>query len=273
MEINGKKYTVGADPEVFVGNNGSFISAHGLVAGTKKAPFIVDKGAVQVDGMALEFNIDPASSPEEFEFHINYVQEQLKSMIGDLEFLHTASVTFEPGFTKGIPLENLILGCEPDFNAYTMLPNPRPDGDLNMRTAGGHIHVGGFTNNNPHHPQQMGMGAVLSKFLDRTIGVYSILWDNDDQRRGMYGQAGAYRPKTYGMEYRSMSNAWVFNNKLMRFVYDGVEEALQYMFGGKEVDDNYKSFELRDIINNSDRTNKFFLNNKKADQIKAIMGA
>ena len=53
---------VGCDPEVFVAKGGKFISAHGMIPGTKKAPHKVERGAVQVDGMALEFNIDPAAS-------------------------------------------------------------------------------------------------------------------------------------------------------------------------------------------------------------------
>ena len=51
------KILVGCDPEIFVKQAGVFKSAHGLVVGDKKDPQKVNKGAVQVDGMALEFNI------------------------------------------------------------------------------------------------------------------------------------------------------------------------------------------------------------------------
>ena len=51
---------IGCDPEVFVKQNGVFRSAHGLIRGDKKNPQKIRSGAVQVDGMALEFNIDPA---------------------------------------------------------------------------------------------------------------------------------------------------------------------------------------------------------------------
>jgi len=54
------KILVGCDPELFVKKDGVLVSAHGLVQGSKEHPFRVSKGAVQVDGMALEFNIDPA---------------------------------------------------------------------------------------------------------------------------------------------------------------------------------------------------------------------
>ena len=67
---------VGADPELFVKNpnSGEFISAHGMVPGTKYDPYKVDKGAIQVDGMALEFNIDPARTVDEFVRNITEVE-------------------------------------------------------------------------------------------------------------------------------------------------------------------------------------------------------
>jgi hypothetical protein len=49
--------SVGADPEVFVRNaEGEPVPACGLIPGTKAEPHRVDSGAVQVDGLALEFN-------------------------------------------------------------------------------------------------------------------------------------------------------------------------------------------------------------------------
>jgi hypothetical protein len=273
MEINGTNYTVGADPEIFVGRNGQFVSAHGLVSGTKHNPLPVNGGAVQVDGMALEFNIDPANNFEEFQSNIEIVQSQLLSMIGDLSFLNVSTVTFEEQLLKEVPQENLMLGCEADFDAYEMTTNPRPEASSLMRTAGGHIHIGGFFTDNPNNPQQMGMSAFLARVLDKTIGVYSVLWDKDDARRAMYGKAGAFRPKSYGMEYRSASNAWLFNKGIMGFVYRGVEEALQNMFGGQELAKDLPSGLARRIINNSERDNTFFKNNIRAEEVQDLMGS
>ena len=58
---------LGADPEAFVvlKDGGIPVSAHGLLPGTKDKPFPVEKGAVQVDGMAAEFNIEPAATEDE----------------------------------------------------------------------------------------------------------------------------------------------------------------------------------------------------------------
>tara|TARA_R110000851_G_scaffold115675_4_gene241615 strand:- start:1213 stop:2022 length:810 start_codon:yes stop_codon:yes gene_type:complete len=269
MNINGTEYTIGADPEIFVKDGGGFVSAHDLVQGTKENPYPVDKGAVQVDGMALEFNIDPASSPEEFEDNINTVMAQLGSMIGDLEFLKESSVTFDKEFLVGVPRENLALGCEPDYNAYTQQPNPPPsEGEL-MRTTGGHVHVGGFTTGDIRCAIHNYSAGMLAKALDETLGIYSLFWDNDDKRREMYGQAGAYRPKTYGMEYRTLSNKWIFRPELIRFVYDAVAEALTNLH-----DPNYEGVEdAQDIINTSNRNHPIFENNPKVAFLKNLVGA
>ena len=45
-------------------------------------------------------------------------------------------------------------------------------------------------------------------------------------RKKLYGKAGAYRPKPYGLEYRSLSNFWVFDDKLIRWVWRNTERAL-----------------------------------------------
>ena len=77
--------TVGADPEVFPKVNGEFVSGFGMVQGTKEDPQRVEKGAVQVDGMALEFNIDPAASEQEFLHNIDTVMSELKKLVPGVE--------------------------------------------------------------------------------------------------------------------------------------------------------------------------------------------
>jgi len=68
-------FTIGADPELFLRENGKPISAFGMVEGTKESPFKTDNGAYQVDGMALEFNIDPVPTGNSFErFNVNIIK-------------------------------------------------------------------------------------------------------------------------------------------------------------------------------------------------------
>lgn len=259
MLINGREFTVGADPEVFLNDGGKLVSAHDYLQGSKQNPFKVDKGAVQVDGIAAEFNIDPVSSYDQFQSNLDRVQEILGQMIGGANVIEDVSVTFDQDFMDRVPAENLILGCEADFNGWTMRDNNPPEDTTMMRTAGGHLHLGGLYTNDIYSDLHFGACARLARTMDETIGVYSILWDKDDKRRSMYGKAGCFRPKTYGMEYRTLSNKWIFSPKLVKFVYDGVEEALKKFF-----DPNYSPDPgIRHIIDESDRDSHFFSNNEK----------
>lgn len=248
MEINGHNFTIGADPEIFMSMNGHFVSAHDIIPGSKAEPYKVQNGAVQVDGMALEFNIDPATDLEEFSNNLDIVQKQLLEMLPKgSNILSNSTVEFDKEFYKKVPVPNRRLGCEPDYNAYTLKPNKKPSQKALMRTAGGHIHIGGFFSGSPTESGHLQSGARLARILDDTLGKYSILWDKDDLRRKLYGAAGAFRPKTYGMEYRSLSNAWIFSPALVSFVYEGVVEALEKMFDFSFEPDP----EIRNILDNS----------------------
>ncbi len=264
MHINGKPFQVGADPEIFIGVGSEFVSAHDKIPGNKRKPYPVHKGGVQVDGMAAEFNIDPANSYEEFQENLDTVQGILKEMLGpEYDFLHTATVKFNEDFAEGVPKSALQLGCEPDFNGWTGVENDSPDEATLMRTAGGHVHVGGFATDDLYDFDHYLECARLARILDETLGVYSILWDGDDERRSLYGKAASFRPKSYGMEYRTLSNMWIFNSKLVKFVYTSVEEALN-----KWSDKAYDSdATFRYIIDNSDRGNSFFHNNPRVKEL------
>lgn len=261
------KVTVGADPEIFLGHKGHFVSAHNLLPGTKYEPYSVERGAVQVDGMAAEFNIDPAASEEEFLLNLDTVLEQLSKMVPDYEFLQSASVMFDKKFLAEIPASALELGCEPDFCAYTRGINQRPNQEVMMRTAGGHVHIGGFESENPYETTHFNEMSRIAMAMDETVGLYSLAWDKDDKRRTMYGRAGTFRPKTYGVEYRTLSNAWLFNKKLQSFVYRGVLEAVERAFD-KTWRPNSK---IASVINQSYRQWDGFKEDKKWDEVNDLL--
>src|SRR5690606_33825534 len=75
--------TIGCDPEFFLKlrSNGANRSAHGIVPGTKKEPHKLDKGAVQLDGTAVEFNIEPAKSPKDFTNNIESVLKDIRKIV------------------------------------------------------------------------------------------------------------------------------------------------------------------------------------------------
>lgn len=262
-------FTIGADPEFFVQQDGQFVSAQGLVPGTKEQPHPVPNGAVQVDGLALEFNVNPALSYAEFQNNLDIVFETLKSMIPDYDVLPNPAILLSDEDKLKIPAQALVRGCSPDLNAYTEENNESPGQDCDIHAAGGHIHIGNIFHPDQTAQQKYKMSLRLTRLLDKYVGVYSLLWDKDSLRRQVYGKAGSLRLKPYGIEYRTLSNAWLFNKGVTLFIYTGVKEAVDSLLRGEDLgpyDHDYRS-----IINNSDHFDKFFRRNSTADHVKSLL--
>jgi hypothetical protein len=265
------KITVGADPEFFVKKAGQFRSAHGLIPGTKEKPHVVNGGAVQVDGMALEFNIDPVDNADDFVKNINLVMGQMKEMTPGYEFALVPSCRFNGNHFNSQPEEARELGCTPDYNAYTLKENPKPDNKTTMRTASGHIHIGGFPTDDPLSDAHMVRCATLVKQLDCYLGLPSLLFDQDKNRRAMYGAAGAFRPKPYGVEYRVLSNAWLTTEDRMRFVFDQTVAAVNDLIAGKRAIEKLGEDNVVNVINVSDKHSaSVWLNSGCIDNGKAM---
>ena len=254
-----RKITVGCDPEIFLIEDrpgGLPVSPIGLVPGNKHQPFPVQGGGVQVDGMALEININPAETRREFIDNIRSVMGELTGMLPPMSRLDSGNpfMEFDPEFLAMQPDEAKELGCEPDYNAYTGKPNPRPNGTVNFRTAAGHIHIGWDANvqGNPyddraHYEECMRM----ARQMDYYVGVYSLMWDGDDRRRNLYGKAGAFRAKSYGIEYRTPSTAWLADERLQAWVYDATVQGVEAYFRGERAYDMFGE-EARSIIDNNE---------------------
>ena len=135
-----QQFLIGADPELFIRNpnSGVLVSAHGKIPGTKHEPYPVKLGAVQVDGMALEFNIDPAPNVQAFMTNIGAVMLELKNMAVGYDFVLEPAVEFPQDVFDSAPEEAKELGCEPDYNGWTGIDNPRPDAATNLRTPSVH---------------------------------------------------------------------------------------------------------------------------------------
>jgi len=255
MKINGYDFLIGADPEFFVAKKGKPVSAHGLVPGDKKNPLPVKKGAVQVDGMALEFNIDPATNFEEFDTNLDTVLEALLEMVPGYEMYNSPVAHFGRKYIEAQPEAAKILGCEPDFNAYTKEPNPTPNVETPFRTASGHIHIGWTKGVDPYDPGHFDACCTLTKMLDMKLGVPSLVWDRDRERRQLYGKAGCFRPKSYGMEYRVLSNAWLNPSQkhLRQFVYQETVEAISDLFANEDAwETKLMGSSAEEIINHSE---------------------
>lgn len=242
------QFVMGADPELFVVQNGKFLSGHLFPCGTKAEPVKTKHGAVQVDGIALEFNVLPSATRAEFVSNFQKVIGDLNEIVhkhypgARLQAIPTAEVGEE--FLKAVPQQNSELGCNPDFNAYSMAQNEVPNANLPFRTGSGHVHIGFRTpdeallKSNEHFDE---CGRIVRQ-LDYFLGLPSLSWDSDNRRRELYGKAGAFRPKPYGVEYRVLSNKWVHEPKLIGFVYDQTEKAMNLLEQNFDLIEEFGSF-------------------------------
>ena len=234
---------IGADPELFMRspNTGEFVSAHDRVPGTKYKPFKVPFGAIQVDGTALEFNIDPAKTVEEFVHNIQAVRQTLENYVPGYNVVAEPVAMYDLDyFCWEVPASAQELGCEPDYNGWTRDVNPRPDpGDKPMRTASGHIHIGWGEGFDIKDPGYFDYCCRVARQMDYILGIHSLIWDKDPTRRQLYGKAGAFRPKSYGIEYRVLSNRWLDNEQLMRWVYNSVQTGMEDVISGIWAEDRY----------------------------------
>src|SRR5690349_19504953 len=91
-----KNFKFGSDPELFIfDRQGEPVSAVGIIPGDKSNPYPVKCGAVQCDGMAAEYNTDPASCWEEFNENTETVLSELRSFLpSGYELRAVPSVTF-----------------------------------------------------------------------------------------------------------------------------------------------------------------------------------
>ena len=211
---------LGSDPEVFLQDaTGKPISSIGYINADKWNPLQIpdmEKGyTLQEDNVTLEYGIPPAANAEEFIHHINAVMEKSKEWIPGLSFSNLSCIIF-PEDQMVHPAAH-IFGCEPDFNAWTKDVNPAPQPPHPfMRSAGGHVHV--ETKKEP---------LAVVRAMDLFLSVPAVFMDEGVMRKKLYGKAGACRPKPYGVEYRSLSNFWIFKNELIRWVWTNTERALE----------------------------------------------
>lgn len=255
------KLKIGADPELWIYDNklGKIISAHGLFPGTKEDPYIVEHGAIQVDGMAAEYNILPAENADQFVLYNLSVLRSLRDEISkrnpklDFDFVFSPVAEFGAEYINQQPDEARILGCSPDFNAWKDgEANPTPDAELPFRTASGHIHLGWDEDLDVGDPEHIEACCMMAKALDLPVAgrLLEIEGEAGQKRRELYGKAGAFRPKPYGMEYRTLSNCWLGNTDLMRQVYLHTQQAFTDLLDGyTDGDVGIFDYAIEELVN------------------------
>lgn len=238
--------TLGADPELFLTDeSGKYISSIGRFGGTKQKPRQLGKlagMAVQEDNVAVEFNIPPVLRRVEFRKHIQtalkLLEKEARAM--QLKLAVVSSTEFEPDQLDNPKAQ--VFGCDPDFNVWTLRQNPSPKPtNKRLRSAGGHIHFA-------YTKDRIGLGRALDLFQ----GCPSILFDPDQNRRLLYGKAGAVRQKEYGLEYRTLSSFWIKSPELTDMVFSQGVQAIEFVEAGHTIPEQ-DARKIIKCINESDQ--------------------
>lgn len=245
------KFTVGADPELFIINEktGKVVSSIGIIPGEKGNPYVSEDMPIgfglETDNILAEFNIPPVKTKESFIQVLNYMKDYITAFVKrinpDYGIRCSAYEVVDENQLKSE--QALEFGCDPDYNCYTESQNEKPVAKLsNGRSAGFHIHIG-YENPN------VNTSVKLVKYFDTYVGLPSILYDTDVRRRTLYGKAGSFRLQPWGVECRMLSAAMYANEKLMRVVWNGVIQAINAYNHNKKLPDPKL---IRKAIDNSD---------------------
>lgn len=217
--------TLGADPEVFIANKtskkGTPTYACGRFGGTKgravpiHPDYMKDGFGLQEDNVMLEFNIPPAANQYDFRNFISFAMAGLKKRVDEegYKILYGTEFLFPMEILKEAS-GAMEFGCSPDFNAYEdgapwkkIKPDMLCEDGGQWRFAGGHLHLGGYGNEIPHF--------VMAHFCDIALALPVVAEGFDmysRKRRDFYGQPGRFRPTSYGIEYRTLSNFWLMDS-------------------------------------------------------------
>lgn len=208
---------IGSDPEFVVFKNGKLFSSQELnLPGSKKKVYQLENGTMCRDNALIEAQINPSLTFQEF-------IENIRDTVQEIEKTFNIELKPIPSYVYNDQQINheecFKSGCVFDTDAYTMKRNPIVKFVDNRRFGGGHIHV---SYNNPNK----WTSSEIVKWLDLILGTQAVVLDEDETRKKIYGTPGRFRGKEYGLEYRSLSNFWLSNDDLVKWIWNGVELAI-----------------------------------------------
>jgi len=239
-----KEFTQGCDPEfaLFDLDTKSYVSSIPFVKGTKQEPVALPSGGYAMrDNVAVEFGMPPAKSMVEWITNINSTIEELRNIIPDYFELTVVSSAHYPKQQLMHP-EAREIGCMPDYNAWLEgLKNKPPQGfaEDTLRCFGGHLHIGYVLMSGNEFLVEEGGRLRVVKTCDCCHGIVSIILDNSPEsqaRKNLYGKAGCFRPTSYGVEYRTLSNFWCKTDTLKKLMFYLTADVLDIVRGKHDVE-------------------------------------
>jgi len=215
-------FTIGSDVEFFVcSTKGNIVPAINYLPGTKEDPYPLQYGHVQVDNVAAELNVIPSNNPEIFNSNVLNLCAEVNNLLkGHDLFLHGGMDYYVFAAHQLEHPTAQEFGCDPDFSCWDFsIEKIQPSHMKSARTCGGHLHVG-----HPSIHQEI-EGCVRN--LDLLVGLYLAYKYPRSKRVNFYGKPGRFRPKEYGVEYRSPTNQWLLDRYSIQDIFTLIEFGLR----------------------------------------------
>lgn len=273
---------VGCDPEFFVVDaKGTLIPSFEFLPSKANAA-----SGVYWDGYQAEFDTTATTCLNE---QMGIIRQRLATAVAMMP--KGSRITLQNVFDipdsrlESDSQEHTAFGCSPSLNAYGEMP-PLPEGvTVKFRSAGGHMH---FTLPKVADEKKENYARDVVKNLDAILGVIGVAmyqyWDGP-RRRQYYGRAGEYRLTTYGVEYRTPSNAWLSHPSAFHFNYELARRVIGLTVGPaagvlpyppsgnfmKQWWGNTSEEEVRNAINNSDVALALQILEKNHDLFTSLM--
>lgn len=218
--------TTGWDPEIFVtdAKNELLPAFRFLPSKAEPLPWTATEGvygsnykdsSIYYDGFQAEFTTASGSCHG---YGMDSIRQGLKGVLTSAKkYDPTAKLSLKSVFRVSPRVmdtcedEHIALGCSPSSNVYgkdaLFVENARL---FPYRVAGGHVHFG-LSSSGWGQSKDWDIPAIV-KALDLfcalpCVGLFADI--DDPLRREFYGRAGEYRTPSYGIEYRTLSNAWL----------------------------------------------------------------
>jgi hypothetical protein len=228
--------TFGSDFELAVVKEGKIVPAL-AIEGTKKKPSSIGNDCyIQRDGVNAEFNIPPVKNKTDWLKYTDYCFKKGEEILAThgLSLLPLSSHEYEEDQLNQGDLRTLF--CTESYDAYTGGKPRKAEGvDQNLRTCGYHFHIG-FDRRCPITDKFPSLKdkCALAYYFDLHLGIPSVYFDDDTDRRKMYGQPGDFRFKVIGkpnekinlFEYRSLGGNLLKSFDLISWVYSAAENVI-----------------------------------------------
>lgn len=224
--------TFGCDSEFILTLHGKYKSAVPVLKGTREKRERIDGAEIFHDNVLAEVAIEYGGTWHEVRNNFGRSLKALAKAVDPCKLNMIASAEYPRSELKDPEAKE--AGCSEERDAYTRMTLPSQENNIKtgqFRTAGAHIHLGG------EGVLQNSIRLKLVVYaLDLFVAVPSLFLDNNvfaRERRSMYGKAGSYREKTYGLEYRVLGPFWLRSPSTTELIYNLSMFALDQVNSGK----------------------------------------